>query len=437
MSAERWILHADMDAFYASIEQRDQPELRGRPVIVGATSPRGVVAAASYEARRFGVRSAMPGFRARQLCPEGVYLPSNMALYAQVSRQIQALFNDFTPLVEPLALDEAFLDVSGSVGLFGGVEALARELKRRVLEATRLCVSVGAAPSKLVAKIACNLGKPDGLRVIAQSDVRAALDPLAIGDLWGVGPVLERKLRAIGVHTLGELARHDRAPRVARLRGRAPELPALARAVPMAVGVVVLDRREVEAARAPKSLGEENTFESDVQSEARVEEVLRAHADAVARRLRRAGYRGRTVTLKIKLARADAGRATERGPQYPVLSRSKTLPDPTDDAEQISSVARALWRSAALRVPIRLLGVSVSGLESSGALQGQLGLFEPGGSRTAPGQGTSAGADPIRARGRLGPTLDAIAERFGSQAIGRAVEAPGKVTHGRGIKRGA
>jgi DNA polymerase-4 len=156
----------------------------------------------------------------------------------------------------------------------------------------------------------------------------------------------------------------------------------------------------------------------------------------VARRLRRAGYRGRTISLKIKLARADAGRGTERGPQYPLLSRSKTLPDPTDDAEQIASVARALWRAAALRVPIRLLGVSVSGLESSAAGQGQLGLFEPGAARPAPSQAVSPSADPIRARGRLGPTLDAIVERFGSQAIGRAVETPGKVTHGRGLKRG-
>jgi DNA polymerase-4 len=427
MGAEHWILHADMDAFYASIEQRDHPELRGRPVIVGATSPRGVVAAASYEARRFGVRSAMPGFRARKLCPNGVYLPSNMALYAEVSRQIQTLFHDFTPLVEPLALDEAFLDVSGSVGLFGGIEALARELKQRVLAATQLRVSVGAAPNKLVAKIACNLGKPDGLRVIPASEVRAALDPLAIGELWGVGPVLERKLREIGVDTFGELARLERAPLEALVGRRASELQALARGE---------DAREVEAERAPKSIGEENTFESDVQSEARVDEVLRVHADAVARRLRRAGYRGRTICLKIKLARADAGRATARGPHYPLLSRRQTLPDPTDDAEQISSVARALWRSAALRVPIRLLGVSVSGLESSGAQPGQLGLFDRGGSRAAPGQGTSAGADPIRGRGRLGPTLDAIVERFGSQAIGRAVETPGKVTHGRGIKRG-
>lgn len=423
MSAERWILHADMDAFYASIEQRDHPELRGRPVIVGATSPRGVVAAASYEARRFGVRSAMPGFRARQLCPDGVFLPSNMALYAQVSRQIQALFTDFTPLVEPLALDEAFLDVSGSVGLFGGIEPLARELKQRVLEATRLRVSVGAAPNKLVAKIACNLGKPDGLRVIAAGEVRQVLDPLPIGELWGVGPVLERRLRAIGVERFGELARLERAPLEALVGRRAGELQALARGE---------DTRAVEADRTPKSIGEENTFESDVLSEARVDEVLRAHADAVARRLRRAGYRGRTVSLKIKLARAEAGPDRGRGPRYPLLSRSKTLPEPTDDAEQISSVARALWRSAELRVPIRLLGVSVSGLEASGAGQGQLGLFEPG----APRPGPSSGADPLRARGRLGPTLDAIAERFGSQAIGRAVEAPGKVTHGRGIKRG-
>ena len=202
----RWILHADMDAFYASIEQRDDPRLRGRPVIVGAVSGRGVVAAASYEARRFGVRSAMPGFRAHELCPGGVFLPSNMAKYAAASAQVQELFRGFTPLVEPLALDEAFLDITGSAHLFGGPLALARELKRRVREATELNVSVGVAPNKLVAKIACSLGKPDGLRVIDAASVRAALDPLPIGWLWGVGPVLEQRLVQAGIRTFAELA---------------------------------------------------------------------------------------------------------------------------------------------------------------------------------------------------------------------------------------
>jgi DNA polymerase-4 len=419
--AERWIVHADMDAFYASVEQRDDPRLRGRPVIVGASSPRGVVAAASYEARRFGVRSAMPGFRARQLCPHGVFLPCNMPHYAAVSQQLQALFRDFTPQVEALALDEAFLDVSGSVQLFGGIRALAEELKRRVYAATLLRVSVGAAPSKLVAKIACNLDKPDGLRIVPESSLREVLEPLEIGLLWGVGPVLERTLRGAGIQTLGALAGCDPALLEPLLGRRAAELQALARGE---------DTREVEADRAPQSIGEENTFEKDVHSQARVIEVLRVHADAVARRLRRAGVRGRTISLKIKLAQADAARASARGPHYPLLTRSKTLPEATDDAEQILGVARALWQAAALSVPIRLLGVSVSALDATaGPEPEQLGLFDLRAARGA--SLASSGA----AR-RLGPTLDAITERFGAAAIGRAVDAVGKITHGRGIKRG-
>jgi DNA polymerase-4 len=362
----------------------------------------------------------MPGYQARQLCPGGVFLPSNMARYAEVSRQIQELFLEFTPLVEPLALDEAFLDVSGSVHLFGGIEPLARELKRRVYEVTELRVSVGAASSKLVAKIACNLDKPDGCRVVPDAAVRALLEPLEIGSLWGVGPVLERKLRGAGIHTLGALANHDAALLAALLGRRAPELQALARGE---------DARSVEGDRAPKSIGEENTFESDLRSDARVLEVLRVHADAVARRLRRAGYRGRTVHVKIKLARADPARSSERGPHYPILTRSKTLAEPSDDAEQIGEAARSLWQAADVRQPIRLLGVSVSNLKQHGvAGVQQLPLF---GGR--PGPPASA---PARPRRELGPTLDAITERFGAGAISRAVEDPGKVTHGRGIKRG-
>lgn len=425
MSAPRCIVHADMDAFYASIEQRDDPSLRGRPVIVGATSPRGVVAAASYEARQFGVRSAMPGFRARQLCPQGVFLPSNMQRYAAVSRQLQALFLDFTPVVEPLALDEAFLDVSGSVHLFGDAARLAQELKRRVYAETELRVSVGVAPSKLVAKIACDLGKPDGLRIVAEAEVCDLLAPLDIGVLWGVGPVLEGRLRALGIATFGQLARHDTEALEPLLGRRARELQALARGE---------DPREVEAERAPKSIGEENTFESDVGSDPRIVEVLRAHADAVARRLRRAGYRGRTVTLKIKLAHADPARASERGPHYPLLTRSRTLAEATDDAEQIAAVARELWASTALTQPVRLLGVSVSALCAIAAAPAQqLALF---GAAAAGGRPAEFASLVPSTRRPLGPTLDAITERFGVGAIQRAVAAPGKVTHGRGIKRG-
>ncbi len=409
----RWILHADMDAFYASIEQRDNPALVGRPVIVGAVSGRGVVAAASYEARRFGVRSAMPGFRARELCPQGVFLPSNMALYAAVSEQIQRIFHDFTPLVEPLALDEAFLDVSGSAHLFGGAVAAATELKRRVREATQLAVRVGLAPSKLVAKIACSLGKPDGLRVVDASAVRSVMDPLPVAWLWGVGPVLEKQLVAAGIETLAQLSGHDRLALEKLIGSRAAELQALARGE---------DDRPVEADRAPKSYGEESTFEHDVSDRRVIEDALHAHADAVARRVRHDGYHGRTVTVKIKLARADRTRDSARGPQYPIRSRSRTLTRPTDDGALIARVACELFRAAGLGEPVRLLGVSLSGLGASGAgrraLQ-QLSLF-----------------DAPERRDPLGPALDAITRRFGSGAIRRAVTAPDKITHGRGIKRG-
>src|SRR4051812_22409291 len=198
-----------MDAFYASIEQRDHPELRGRPVIVGATSPRGVVSAASYEARVFGVRSAMPGFRARALCPQGVFVAPNMARYAEVSEQVHSVFNEFTPEIEPIALDEAFLDITGSERLFGGPLALATQLKERVLQRTELTISVAVAPNKLVAKIACTLAKPYGLCLVQPSEVEPLLEPLPLRRLWGVGPVLAEKLSRLGLKTLGDLVRYD------------------------------------------------------------------------------------------------------------------------------------------------------------------------------------------------------------------------------------
>ena len=413
MTRALWILHADMDAFYASIEQRDNPELRGKPVIVGATSARGVVAAASYEAREYGVRSAMPGFRARELCPHGVFVHSSMHKYSAVSAEVHAVFEEFSPDIEPLALDEAFIDITGSVGLFGGPLALGRRLKERVLEATRLNVSVGIAPNKHVAKIACTLGKPDGILLVPPQAVRWLLDPLPVRRLWGVGPVLGEKLASRGIRTIAQLSRAD--PSLLRdLAGsRAGELVALARGE---------DPRDVVSDRVPKSYGEENTFESDVSDREVVTATLTAHAEAVARRVRKDGFVGRTVALKIKLGQRRGQRSARIGgesgePIYPVLSRQKTLATPTDDGAVIREAAVDLWDTAAVAEPVRLLGVSLSGLERRD--REQLELFAP-----------------PRPKDKLGPALDAIQARFGQGAIRRAVDEPDKITPSMQKKRG-
>ncbi len=408
---ERWILHADMDAFYASIEQRDHPELRGKPVIVGAQSKRGVVAAASYEARTFGVRSAMPGFRARELCPDGVYLPSNIEHYAAVSAQVHEVFLSFTPEIEPIALDEAFLDITGSLRLLGEPQKLAADLKRAVRDATALNVSVGLGPNKLVAKLACTLGKPDGLLVVERPGVRSFVDPLPIRRLWGVGPVLGAKLASLGIETFRDLSSYDPALLASQLGERAHELQRLARGE---------DERPVQAYREPKSYGEENTFETDVSDRTRVTGALTAHSEAVARRLRHDDYAGRTVTVKAKLSRArgrrearDSSASTE--PYYPLVTRSRTLREATNDGAVIRNVAVELWDEAKLAEPVRLLGVSLSNLESGGGAQ--LELFK-------------------QPKTKLGRTLDAITERFGEHAISRAVERSEKLTPGRTKKRG-
>ncbi|HEX4337759.1 MAG TPA: DNA polymerase IV [Polyangiaceae bacterium] len=412
MSA-RLVLHADMDAFYASIEVRDRPELAGRPVIVGATSARGVVAAASYEARTFGVRSAMPGFRARELCPDGVFLPSDMARYARVSNEVHAIFEQFSPDIEPIALDEAFLDVTGSVNLFGGALALGRKLKAEVRRGVGLPISVGIGPSKLVAKLACTLSKPDGFLYVPPDAVTWLLHPLPVRRLWGVGPVLEETLVGLGINTIGELARTD-VSLLARVVGdRAASLKHLAEGT---------DDRDVESALAPKSYGEENTFEHDVTARDVVTATLTAHSEAVARRLRHDGYQGRTVTVKMKLGKPRGHRTSrtdpgEREPIYPLLTRAKTLPEPTSDGKRIREVAIALWDAAAITEPVRLLGVSLSNLSGGGAEQ--LDLF-----------GTRATTD------RLGPALDAITARFGKGAIRRAVDEPEKATASDRRKRG-
>jgi DNA polymerase IV len=400
----RTVLHADMDAFYASIEQREHPELRGRPVIVGGAQARGVVSAASYEARKFGVRSAMPGFEAKRLCPDGVFLSPNMDLYAAVSADVHRVFEQFTPEIEPLALDEAFLDVTGSLGLFGDASALGQELKRRVRAETGLIVSVGIARNKLVAKIACRLGKPDGMLVVPPGEEQARLAPLPIRYLWGVGPVLGDKLIALGIRTIGELGQAE-PELVARAAGdRADYFVLLARGI---------DERAVVPERAPKSIGEESTFDRNVSDRDTVAQAIVAHSEEVARRLRRSGYLGGTVTLKMKLAKArppreGTGRASEsREPDYPLLTRQRRVTSATSDGQLIARTALELWDEAKLAEAVRLIGVSVSGLVP--LREEQLELFGP-------------------RRPQVGPTLDAIKERFGNQVIGRAVSAPDKVS---------
>jgi DNA polymerase-4 len=393
-----------MDAFYASIEQRDRPELRGLPVIVGGSQARGVVSAASYEARKFGVRSAMPGFEARRLCPQGVFLPPDMERYAAVSAEVHRAFEHFTPQIEPLALDEAFLDVTGSLGLFGDAETLGRKLKAAVWDSTELVVSVGIASNKLVAKIACRLGKPDGLRVVDFGSESSLLAPLPVRYLWGVGPVLGDKLEALGLRHIGDLARAS-PDLVARAAGdRARHLIELARGI---------DERPVVVDRAPKSIGEESTFDRNVSDRDTVVQAIVAHSEEVARRLRGAGYASSTITLKMKLATARAPRVgsgrvgMSREPDYPLLTRQRRLTSPTHDGPLIARTATELWDEAQLAEAVRLIGVSAGSL--SAPEQEQLDLFAP-------------------RRPQIGATLDAIRERFGKTAIGRAVTAPDKAS---------
>ena len=383
----RVILHADMDAFYAAVEQRDRPELRGRPVIVGGTGPRGVVAAASYEARRYGVRSAIPTAQARALCPDGVFLRGDMRRYARESERIFEIFGSFTPAVEGLSLDEAFLDLTGTARLHGRPAEAGRRLRARVRAELGLAVSVGIGPVKMVAKIASELAKPDGLLEVPAEGVRGFLDPLPVERLWGVGPVARERLAAIGVRTIGDLSRADARGLERALGHFGAEAARLARGE---------DLREVEPYREPVSYSEENTFERDVADRATLESTLAAHAEAVARRLRRDGLRGRTVVVKLKL-----GRRRAPGPRgFPLVTRRTTLPEATDDGAAIARAARELLARAGPPEPVRLVGVGVAGLVPKNA--GQLGLF----------------ASPERARReRLNRALDALAARFGAGAI--------------------
>ena len=383
----RAITHVDMDAFYASVEQRDRPELRGRPVIVGADPRgRGVVSACSYEARVFGVRSAMPISRAHRLCPQGVYLPVDMDKYARVSGEIMAILGDFSPLVEPVSVDEAFLDLTGTETLWGAPLEAVRRIKARIHDETGLTASAGLAANKFVAKVASDLKKPDGLVVVPAGGEAAFLAPLPIERLWGVGKATARELQALGVATIGQLQALSRAVLTARLGPHGPDL------LDLAFG---RDARAVEPFSPSKSMGAETTFGQDCRDVGRLEETLRGQAERVARELRAERLAACRVTLKLRWA------------DFRTLTRSHTA-DPTQDGLEIYRRATMLLRRERLIQPVRLIGLSASTLRPEA--RGQLPLLDPAAVR----------------RERLARAVDRITGRFGRAAIvpARLIERP-------------
>jgi len=382
MSVQRAILHVDMDAFYASVEQHDRPELAGQPVVVGGTGGRGVVAAASYEARRFGVHSAMPMREALRRCPHSVVVHPRMRRYSEVSHQVFGVFREFTDLVEGLSLDEAFLDVTGSRELFGDAEAIAREIKARIRARTGLTASVGVAHNKLLAKLASETHKPDGLTVIRPEEVTATLDPLPVRRLFGIGPKTAARLEEQGIFTLGQLRRAPDVelwPLLRRETHRFRE---------RAAGI---DDRAVIADAPEKQISSEETFDTDIRDHGELQERLAQLADRTTARLRARQFKAGMVSVKIR--RRD----------FETYTRQRSFNPPTQETRLVAQVAADLlgrWLEEQPRAAVRLLGVGVSDLEP----EQQLDLF----------------ASPeISGARRLDDALDRIHGRFGEDAIRR------------------
>jgi DNA polymerase-4 len=342
------ILHVDMDAFYASVEVRRDPSLAGRPVLVGGRGGRGVVASASYEARRFGVASAMPMARALRLCPEAAVLPPDFTAYQEASAALREIFESVTPLVEPLALDEAFLDVGGAGMLLGAPVEIGVRIRERIRDELRLPASVGVAPNKYLAKLCSTKAKPDGLLHLRAGEVRAFLDPLPVRDLWGVGESTAARLERFGLRTVADIVAVE-TPTLARIVGSATaeHLAQIARGK---------DRRPVVPHEAAKGMSAEETFDRDVDDIAVLRRELLRLSETVARRLRRGGVAGRTVTLKLRYA------------TFQTVTRSRTLHVPTDHATELHREVTALLDALRLeRVRVRLVGVGVSNLVPAGA----------------------------------------------------------------------
>jgi DNA polymerase-4 len=381
VSGAATILHADLDAFYASVEQRDDPRLRGRPVIVGG----GVVLAASYEARARGVRTAMGGGRARRLCPDAVVVPPRMAAYAEASEDVYRVFEDFAPVVEGLSIDEAFLDVRGLEHIRGTPPEIAVRLRREVHERVGLPITVGVARTKFLAKVASGVAKPDGLLVVEPDAELAFLHPLAVERLWGVGPATATKLHAQGITTVGEVARLGE-PELVSVLGRAAgrHLHALAHN---------RDPRPVEPRRRRRSMGSQHALGRSPKSPAEIDAVLLGLVDRVTRRMRIAGRVGRTVVLRVRFD------------DFSRITRSHTLPHATAETSLVLATARGLLAAAMPLIERRgltLVGIAVANLDRDGAVQLVLPFDR-------------------RSRDALDAALDEIRRRFGSSAVIRAV----------------
>ncbi|MDZ7318185.1 MAG: DNA polymerase IV [candidate division KSB1 bacterium] len=382
----RVILHIDMDAFFAAIEELDHPEYRGQPVIVGADPKggrgRGVVSTCNYIARQFGVHSAMPISQAYRLCPNAIFVPPRMARYVELSDRLFEILHDFTPAVEPISIDEAFLDITGCVRLLGTPEEIAVRIKQAIRQQLGLSASIGIAPNKFIAKIASDLRKPDGLVIVSPEEVTQFLQPLPISKMWGVGPKTEAAMLKLGIHTIGDLARLTQAEAIKKFGKSGLHFWHLANGI---------DEREVAAAQAIKSVSLENTFEEDVADEQVIEQTLLALADNVSRILRQKQLQGKTITLKIRLQ------------DFSTFTRSQSFDTFIDASTVISRITLKLYHEFPNKdQKIRLLGVAVSNLIP--AQQAQLGLFSP--------QDTSDR--------RIDQVIDLVQNKFGPDLIKKA-----------------
>ena len=383
MTPNRTIFHVDMDAFFASVEQLDDPALRGKPVLVGGDGNRGVVSAASYEARKFGCHSAMPMAQAKRLCPHAIVVRGHYDRYREVSNRMFGIFDEYSPLVEPLSVDEAFLDMTGTERLLGEPIAVANRLKQRIKSDLGLTASVGIAPNKFLAKLASDLKKPDGLVTIRPNEIDPILIPLPIGKLWGVGPVTAEKLGRLGIHKIGDLRRQSRE-QLEKLLGRdAEHYMRICRGH---------DDRPVVPDRQAKSIGQEQTFGVNLTDPAEVRRVLFEQVEQVGRQLRQHHLYARTVSVKIRFG------------DFQTITRATTLETPTDGTSDLWTAASSLfetWTQTNFQ-PVRLIGASASSLTSA---QGQLPLF----------------ADVQSDRQKQADQVaDQITKKFGKQAIRRA-----------------